>query len=53
MIMCGGRRSDTELIPWLADHKVHGQPVMPVAASLRWRWLPAARLLGCLCGMWR
>ena len=23
---------DTELIPWLADHKVHGQPVMPAAA---------------------
>ncbi|MGE5695635.1 MAG: SDR family oxidoreductase [Candidatus Sericytochromatia bacterium] len=22
----------TELIPWLADHEVHGQPVMPAAA---------------------
>ena len=22
----------TEMIPWLADHKVHGQPIMPAAA---------------------
>ena len=22
----------TELIPWLEDHKVHGQPIMPAAA---------------------
>ena len=37
---------DTELIPWLADHKVHGQPVMPTAAFAEMALAAASEALG-------
>jgi phthiocerol/phenolphthiocerol synthesis type-I polyketide synthase D len=37
---------DTELIPWLADHKVHGQPVMPAAAFAEMALAAGSEALG-------
>jgi phthiocerol/phenolphthiocerol synthesis type-I polyketide synthase D len=37
---------DTELIPWLADHKVHGQSVMPAAAFAEMALAAGSEALG-------
>jgi phthiocerol/phenolphthiocerol synthesis type-I polyketide synthase D len=37
---------DTELIPWLADHTVHGQPVMPAAAFAEMALAAGSEALG-------
>ena len=36
----------TELIPWLADHKVHGQPVMPATGFAEMALAAASEALG-------
>ncbi|MDT5275730.1 MAG: phthiocerol/phenolphthiocerol synthesis type-I polyketide synthase, partial [Mycobacterium sp.] len=36
----------TDVIPWLADHKVHGQPVMPAAAFAEIALAAASEALG-------
>ena len=36
----------TEVIPWLADHKVHGQPVMPATGFVEMALAAASEALG-------
>ena len=36
----------TELVPWLADHKVHGQPVMPATGFAEIALAAASEALG-------
>ncbi len=42
----------TELVPWLADHKVHGQPVMPATGFAEIAWRLPAKPSGCRCSPW-
>ena len=42
----------TELVPWLADHKVHGQPVMPATGFAEIALAAASEALGCRCSQW-
>ena len=37
----------TEVIPWLADHKVHGQPVMPATGFAEMALAAASEALAC------
>ncbi len=39
------QRSIGEAHPWLGEHRLHGEPIVPGARWSRWRWRPARRCL--------